>query len=199
MSRRRPDVEIVSDVLVDLVHEKIVAPQQAEAAALRLGIGREDLSEAVMRRTAAGWRAPVLAREKVDGRQDRPRTEPVPKPATVGQGVHQRKSRVVGGIAELWCVGLEKQGAHWAPEDEFLVRADYPWRRMSQCDEHRKQYQRARHVKVAAREALSEVGLEFLVDRRSNLIGVVCKGCGKPFKVGDEAVGDSTLTHRGCA
>jgi len=69
----------------------------------------------------------------------------------------------------------------------------------ARCRECRRQYQAARHVKVAVVDALDALGVRFHLDTGSNIVGLECAVCGDPFQPGDDIHGTiHDLTHDRC-
>lgn len=205
--------DVGADVIATLVRYELLGPRDIDRALDLCGLDRDQLKAGIARRRGAGWDSLRLGRENTRGtypspeptrrrstgrRQTTPRAQPRKRPPT-----NQRKQRPSpdGNGIELWCTGDgDGKEAHWAPEQDFIVRSDRPHLRVSKCDHHRKTYQRAhRSVAMAAREAISEAGLRLVLDDDSNLIGIECKACGQPFVPGDEVHGVATLEHAHCA
>ena len=201
--------EIGADVIATLAFHEVLTGSSLQKAMGLTGIDKDQLQQAVNRRRGAQWAALKLT--------DSPTAKPYSAPSPTGQRrsagsrttaptptrkrppTNQRRQQQGPTGLELWCSGSEEEPeGHFAPEDHFLVRSDRPHLRVSKCDEHRHAYQAARVVKVAAREAIGEIGIQIRLDPESNLIGLACKECGQPLKAGETIEGDAQVRHELC-
>lgn len=199
----RPPREIVADVIALLMDRYVIitSEQNVDIIEKVCGITRADIQSASTRRARAGWHNGILLPAAwADGRKAKKRLDLQPRPPGMSKRTGPPRKARKGG-SELWCTaGKGKLGEpHWASAEEFIVKADAPWTRHSLCDEHRKMYHRARHVKVRALENMTEMGVELSLDEDSNIIGMKCAGCGTEFVKGDTICGTASMRHKGCA
>lgn len=205
--------DIASDVLATLLHHQLIGPREASRAMPHVGVTKLQVQAAIARRRHAGWadlqleQNPTTAAAPTPAAPARPdpqprtrRTEPADRPAGRAPTNRRPTRSNPNGTTDLWCTGGDHPDdeAHWAPEHQFLIRADRPHLRVSKCDRHRLSYLKARRVTIAARQALGEAGLRIRLDDDSNLVGLECKDCGQPFIAGDRIEGDAVLRHETC-
>lgn len=199
--------ETASDAVMSLIYHGIIRNNRETLAKIEklTGIGRADL-EASKRRLAKTVYRPIDVHqaERSGGLPPQPRRvtpsrETAPRPAGMRKGPVERDRRQnAQGGTELFCSGHDGHAAHWAPEEEFLPRADRPHLRHVYCDEGRKSYLRARRVTTKVLDELSSAGFGLTLDEDSNLLGIVCKECGQPFAAGDDIEGDAVMRHALC-
>lgn len=122
-----------------------------------------------------------------------------PRPSGMKQAIRERKKRPSeSGGFELYCNGHAGHEAHWAPAEDFLPRADRPHLRHVYCDVGRKSYLQARRVTAKVLDQLSSAGFQLKLDPESNLVGIACKECGRPFSAGDHIEGAAVMRHVDC-
>jgi hypothetical protein len=97
-------------------------------------------------------------------------------------------------VRELCCT----ECAEWKPTTDFRERADRPGLFTARCRKCLSGYVRAKYVSAKVEESLGKVNLRFVLDEESNLVGLACVDCGRPFTGDDEVVGESFFTHREC-
>lgn len=212
---------MIADTVIALIHlgyMKAGSPAAMTTLATRLGIDYEAFRQAAVRFSRDGIRVPAgrvvvpsPSLTVVPNPEPAVAPVPVPKPPSGPErtprrpksqlsGQPMRPEMTVDGERWLCCTsgkcGPGRDG--WNPETEFLARVDRPGHRVSKCHECRRRYQAERHVKVATREALEAVGVQFTLDEHSNLIGLACAKCGVPFEPGDVAHGETRLSHDFC-
>lgn len=228
MTAQRSEQEVAADVVARLLAKGwLPKGDKARVARIArdLALPLSAIAAAADKAAASGWRVPhYSALRPTAGREaeaprpvadvparaleaapapppaGRSRRDPMPRPEGMKPATNARRERVIDGVPHLWCTGGKDHSheAHWAPEASFLVRADLPHRRVTMCDDHRRRYQRARHVRVKVVDDLAAVGLAFVIDGESNLVGLRCKGCGNQLMAGDKAKGDAVLWHDAC-
>lgn len=216
---------LAADVVFQLLHTGVIANNRDNllTIARQTGITHGDIHKARNRAANRGYGAfnihqlsieqPPATTPPADERQaasEPPAGQARPARAKAPKTVEERPSGMRGktsfrkerftpaGVRELFCTGAEAHPAHWAPEDQFMRRADRPHLRHTHCDDGRKAYQKAHRVTLAVREELAAAGIKLRIDPGSNLIGVVCNDCHQPFVEGDHIKGEALLSHRTC-
>ena len=153
--------------------------------------GPADSGHAIPDATAPPAPAPAPSPSPSPSPSQKARTRPKRKPSRV-------RESGTGPLGEptLKCSG---PCAQWLPVEAFVPRTDRPGMYTARCRECRRQYQAARHVKVAVVDALDALGVRFHLDTGSNIVGLECAVCGDPFQPGDDIHGTiHDLTHDRC-
>lgn len=186
----RTEVDVAADVLARLLREHVIPLGMREHATRLLGLQTAEVTEALTRR---GWLPPrrVTVRAK---------EHPVPEStvraarAPAPQGPRPGRRRKVDADGNLWCGGCEE---FHAPE-AFPFRADRPGKRTSRCRAARSLDQARRYLSVKKLAALEQARIEFVVDEASELVGMVCAGCGEPICADDRVAVDGAPRHGSC-
>lgn len=209
------DIDLASDVVVALLYHGVIKNNRETTGLITklTGLTYEDMNEAKKRMAKRVYRPfdvhathqprqGVLGERRPGGGSGPPppaNRETVARPPGMRAPIRERKTRVTTlGVPELWCTGHDGHPAHWAPEEDFMRRADRPHLRHTHCDEGRRSYQRSRRVSLRALDELHSVGVALHLDDDSNLVGIVCKACGQPFQPGDDIEGDAVMRHTLC-
>ena len=196
--------DLAADAIVTLMYHGVIQNNRSTIDRIKqlIGMTQPDLAAARNRLIKRSYKPFDIHKHNIQTAEpDTPqRQRPAERPAGMRPAAKTRQERVneETGTAELWCTGHDGHQAHWAPEDEFMRRADRPHLRHTHCDDGRRSYQRARRVSLRALDDISAAGLALNLDEDSNLVGLVCKYCGQPFRPGDDIEGEAALRHSTC-
>lgn len=173
----RTEVDVAADVLARLLREQVIPLGMREHATRLLGLQTGEVTEALTRR---GWLPPrrVTVRAKEHPVPEaHARAAAGPKP----RGPRPGRKRKVDADGNLWCGGCEE----FHPPEAFPFRADRPGKRTSRCRAARSLDQARRYLSVKKLAALDAARIEFVVDEHSELVGMVCAGCGQAIVADD--------------
>lgn len=202
--------EQAANLVIALINHKALTnnPETLKRIEQAIGVTKSDLLQAIARGTESRYQItlPQPAPQPAARPAPQRRRQLVAAPPPIGKRAptRQREHRTINGVDHLYCSGYKDSRTgqvhepHWAPIDEFLVRADRPHLRVATCHAARKLYQRSQRVSVKALAELATIGLVVELDGQSNLIGVICKACGEPFRAGQTIEGEAAMRHTHC-
>lgn len=188
--RRR--IEQRADALLILLNARFVDPEKAPGAMRVLGLSKGDMSEA-RRRVGALVSvppAPVVMHSHPTYSWDDEKPAPLRQPTkapTNARPIHE---------GQLRCSKCQK----WKDEDEFSLRTDRigSGTRRSACKSCHRLAGKERYLNVRAQEALTAIGVEFVVEEGDSSAKFICRSCGKPIEPGEDATVSGVVEHSSC-
>ncbi len=171
----RTEVDVAADVLARLLREQVITLGMREHATRLLGLQTGEVTEALTRR---GWLPPrrVTVRAK-----PMPTVVPAPVPKQTRSKFDNGRRRNADEHGNLWCNGCRQ----YLDPEQFSPRADRPGHRKSRCRGCCSLDQARRYLSVSKLAALEEARIEFVIDEASELVGMLCAGCGDPLVAHD--------------
>ena len=183
---------LVAQAVVHLAHEGLLPTQNVARAQELLNLPGKTMQEAQQIRSYQNWKPMTWPKSTLidaTSQTNLPR-QSEPKPHGLKKVHNARPKRVGADGVELRCSTCEE----WKQEDQFMVLADRPHRRRSQCYDCRKDYQRKRYLSKKMEAQLAEAGIEVRLD--DDVVGVHCASCDKPIEIGDRIT--SMHVHMDC-
>lgn len=211
----RSEVEVAADTVLALRLAGYLTNVQITGAARIAGVTMQDLADSHARYQRQGNRnpqplrnadkrgpihpqpKPAAAQPVLPDPRPTPAPEPVLPPAdkSVPDSQQRRDRKEIDGVIHMLCKGC----GEWLPTDQFLMRSDRPGIRVSRCSPCRRTYQRERRVTAKVLDDLQTIGVSFVLDKDSNILGVQCSVCELPFESGQIVHGDTSLHHESCS
>lgn len=197
----RTEVEVAADTVIALMHAGIVqrSAQGIRHAADAAGVTVADLKLAGARWTERLWRRPTRrdAPEHTDtvrrhGPNQQPDTRPRGKELSIVRTT-DAKGRPKNPTPDTRRCNLCEQVK---PRTAFNVKDRKYGGLRSECIDCQRAYQRGRYLSIKTRDALASVGI--VLDTSSELIGLLCSGCGQPLTAGDHVQIEGAPHHATC-
>jgi len=200
----RSEVELVADLIAHLKSKRLIrlhgvsgGTAAVEAAA---GLMPGEIRQAEVRVSRRGYIAP-RRREMSDALP-----EPESERALIDAYAKSRKPREarnlrVDPVSEAWERKCKLCGV-WKPldSDHFTKRIDTHDRRTwrTECRGCWAEKSRIRYLSVEKRDALSTIGVEFVLAEGDDVVGLRCLGCGNLLRSGDKVRGEAEVRHADC-